>query len=143
MAVDELKILQTKCTPKINLNPDGMIKIRGRLMVDDVTEFSKQIEEWIDKYICNPADLTCVDFYMDYLPTSTLRFYISILSKITSIQLQNKKYIINWYYDEGDEDILEKGENISSILNIPFNFIEISDPNVFDLQPLFISDFDI
>jgi hypothetical protein len=40
----------------------------------------------------------------------------------------NKKYSINWYYEEGDEDILEKGEDISSALNIPFNFIMISDP---------------
>jgi hypothetical protein len=44
--------------------------------------------------------------------------------------LKDKKYIINWYFDEGDEDILEKGENISSNLDIPFSYIEIYDPNI-------------
>jgi hypothetical protein len=128
--VKELRILPTKCTPEISLNPDGVIKIRGRSMIENVNDFSKQIEDWIDKYICNPADLTCVDFHLEYLPTSNLKFYISLLNKIESIKLKNKQYIINWYYDEGDEDIIEKGEYISSFLDIPFNFIKISDSNI-------------
>jgi hypothetical protein len=39
--------------------------------------------------------------------------------------------MINWYYEEGDEDILEKGENISSVLDVTFNFIMI--PNHSDI----------
>jgi hypothetical protein len=130
MSITELRILPTKRTPEINLNPDGIINISGRSMIENVNEFSKQIEGWIDKYILNPADLTCVDFHLEYLATSNLKFYISLLNKIKSIKLKDKKYIINWYFDEGDEDILEKGENISSNLDIPFNFIEISDSNI-------------
>ena len=130
MSVNELRILPTKHTPEINLNPDGIIIISGRSMIEDVNEFGKQLEGWIDKYIFNPADLTRVDFHLEYLATNNLRFYIALLNKITSIKLKSKKYIINWYFDEGDEDILEKGENISSSLGIPFNYIEISDPNI-------------
>jgi len=51
-----------------------------------------------------------------------------LLRKIETINKKNKKYTINWYYEEGDEDILEKGEKISIALNIPFNFIMIDDP---------------
>ncbi|HEY5124358.1 MAG TPA: DUF1987 domain-containing protein [Ignavibacteria bacterium] len=123
MSVKELQILPTKHTPEISLNPEGIIKIRGRSMNGNVTKFYKQIEDWIDKYICNPADLTCVDFYLEYLNTNNLKFYISLLNKIESVKLKNKKYIINWYYEEGDEDILEKGEYISSVLDVPFNLI--------------------
>jgi hypothetical protein len=35
--------------------------------------------------------------------------------------------MINWYYEDGDEDILEQGEYISTTLEIPFNFIMTSD----------------
>ena len=48
----------------------------------------------------------------------------------------DKKYIINWYYEEGDEDILEKGEYISSVLNIPFNYIMIGDPLMSESESL-------
>ena len=130
MSVQELRILPTKYAPEIILNPDGMIKIGGRSRIADTNEFFKQIEVWIDEYICNPADITCVDFHLEYLSTNNQKFYITLLNKIEPIKLKNKKYIINWYYDEGDEDILEKGEYISSVLSIPFNFIKISDPNI-------------
>jgi hypothetical protein len=127
MSVNELRILPTKDTPEIILNPDGMIKIVGRSMIADVNDFTKQLEVWIEKYICDPADITCVDFHLEYLSTNNQKFYITLLRKIEPIKLKNKKYIINWYYEEGDEDILEKGEYISSVVKISFNFVMITD----------------
>ena len=129
MSVKEIRILPTKDAPEIILNPDGMIKIGGRSRIADTNEFFKQIEVWIDEYICDPADITCVDFHLEYLSTNNQKFYITLLRKIEPIKLKNKKYIINWYYEEGDEDIHEKGEYISSVVQIPFNFIIIIDPN--------------
>ena len=131
MLLTRENIAPTKNTPEVVLNPDGFIKIIGRSMNANVIEFSKQIEDWIDSYICNPADLTCVDFYMEYLNTNSLIFYISLLKKIETVRLKNKKFMVNWYYDEGDEDILEKGEYISSVVEVPFNFIMI--PNRIDI----------
>lgn len=130
------KILSTKNTPEISLSPDGIIKIRGRSMNGNITEFSKQIEDWVDEYICDPADLTCVDIYLEYFNGINLKIYISLLKKIASVILKNKKYIINWYYEEGDEDILEKGEYISSVLDIPFTYIKIDDPLIPEFNPL-------
>lgn len=97
-------------------------------MNGDWTKFSTQIEAWIGEYVCDPADLTCVDIYLEYFDEINLYVYISLLKKIETVKLKNKKFIINWYYEEGDEVILEKGENISFILDIPFNFIKIHDP---------------
>jgi hypothetical protein len=127
----EKKILSTKGTPEISLNPEGIIKIMGRSTNGNVMQFSNQIENWIEEYISNPADITCVDIYLEYFNRINLQFYFNLLRKIESVKLKNKKYIINWYYEEGDEDILEKGENISSILDIPFNFIMICDPLIY------------
>jgi hypothetical protein len=128
MQLLEKKILSTKSTPEIILNPDGIIKIRGRSMNENIIEFYTPIVTWIDSYISNPADLTCIDFNMEYLDGINLNIYISLLKKITSIKLGNKKCVINWYYEEGDEDILEKGEYISSVLDIHFNIIKINNP---------------
>jgi len=124
----EKKILSTKRTPEISLNPDGIIKITGRSMSGNVAEFSEQINDWIDEYLSNPAELTSVDFYLEYFNAIDFKIYFNLVKKIGSVKLINRKYIINWYYEEGDEDILEKGEDISSALGIPFNFIMISDP---------------
>jgi hypothetical protein len=121
------KIQPTKSTPEISLNPNGMIRIKGRSMIGNILDFGRQVDDWIEKYLDNPADLTCVDFYLEYLNTNNLKFYISLLKKIETVKLKNKKLMINWYYEEGDEDIIEKGEYISSVLDIPYNFIMLSD----------------
>jgi hypothetical protein len=130
MSIVEFKIPSTKRSPSIALYPNGFIEIRGRSMIEDLSEFSKKVEDWIDKYICEPEDLTCVDFHLEYLNTNNIRFYISLLKKIENVILKNKKLLINWYYEEGDEDIFEKGEIISFCLENHLNFIMISCVNI-------------
>jgi hypothetical protein len=121
------EISATKFTPSVSSNPEGIITIKGRSMNGNVNEFSRQVEIWFDNYLINHADVTRVDFHLEYLDGINLKTYISLIKKIDTIKSKDKKYTINWYYEEGDEDILEKGEYISSVLNIPFNFIEVYD----------------
>ena len=132
MSLHELRILTTASTPGISFNPNGVLGIKGRSVIGNANGFCTLLEEWLDRYICNPADTTYVNFHLEYISTSNLKIYIHLLKKIESVRLKNKKYIINWYYDEGDEDILEMGEYISSILNIPFNYLYITDPSLPD-----------
>jgi len=124
MLVNHLRILPTRFTPEIKLNPNGKILIKGRSMQGDASMFYQQLEDWIDRYLDSPANITCVDFYMEYLPTNNLKIFVYMLKKLEITRLKNKKLIINWYYESGDEDILEKGECLSSLLSMPFNFIK-------------------
>jgi hypothetical protein len=125
MGLAKQNIESTKSTPEITLHPEGNIKIEGRSISEFGVDVACQLEEWLNKYLSDPPELTSVDFFLEYLNTTNFRFYISLLRKIDTIVLKNKKYIINWYYEEGDEDINEKGEYISSYLEVPFNFIMI------------------
>ncbi len=146
MSMKELKILPTNDTPEIILKPEGIIKIKGRSTNRYASEYFRQIEDWVEKYIYDPADLTCVNICLEYFNVSNIRIYISIIKKIESVTLKNKKYVVNWYYEEGDEDILETGEYISHHLGMPFNFIRIKDersrqigqsiPDIFEYIPL-------
>ncbi|NSW94833.1 MAG: DUF1987 domain-containing protein [Bacteroidales bacterium] len=121
----ELNIRQGKNSPEIILNPAGFIKIKGRSIHENVVEFLKPVEQWIDEYIENPADLTCVDITLEYFNSASARALIRLLQKITLVQLKHKKFVFNWYYESGDEDILERGEYFENILGVPFNFIRL------------------
>ena len=127
MLLSGKNIAPTNSTPEVVLDPDGVIIIKGRSMNKNATEFYKQIESWIDVYINNPANLTRVDIYMEYFNGINSMIFNSLLKKISDIKLKDKKFIINWYYEEDDEDILAQGENISSVLDIPINLIKISE----------------
>jgi len=126
MQMNELRIQATQSSPEILLNPEGMIRIRGRSIHENMFEFFKPVEDWVNEYIKNPADLTCVDMSLEYFNSASAKLLIQLFQKISHVQLKNKKFIINWYYEEGDEDIFERGEYFSSVLKIPFNFIRIT-----------------
>jgi hypothetical protein len=124
--VKELKILPTKNSPEVILNPVGNIKIRGRSIQEDVAEFFEPVDDWITEYIKEPADITCVDVMLEYFNSASARVFITLFQKITWVTLKHKKFIFNWYYEEGDEDILERGEYFASVLDVPINFIKTS-----------------
>jgi hypothetical protein len=125
--VKKIKILPTKSSPEVILNPDGVIKIRGRSIQENVAEFFEPVDEWITEYIKEPADVTCVDVRLEYFNSASARVFITLFQKITWVTLKHKKYIFNWYYEDGDEDIFERGEYFASVLDVPINFIKTSD----------------
>jgi len=123
MVLDEVHILPTDRTPEIILNPEGIIKIKGRGLAVNKTEIPKQIINWLNTYINNPAEVTYVIIAYEYLNSFSTTVLVSILKRIIQVTLRSKKYVIQWYYEYDDIDILERGEYISSILNIPVEFI--------------------
>ena len=121
----EIKIAPSKNTPEIFLSPKGSIRIKGRSTHENVKDFFIPVETWIDEYIVNPAKLTTVDLNFEYFNSSSSKAIISMLQQITQVTDKGKSFIINWYYEDGDDDILERGEYFASILGIPMNFTKM------------------
>lgn len=124
--MEELKIAGTKACPGLSLNPNGIIKIEGRSIHENITDFFKPAEAWIKEYVENPAEVTCLDINLEYFNSASAKILIRIIQKISFVQLKHKKLIVNWYYEDGDEDILERGEYFSSLVKIPFNYIKVA-----------------
>ena len=123
MIAGELHILPTNKTPEFLFRPDGMFKIIGRGLFGNRTKVTEQIMNWIDEYLSNPGEVTYVIISFEYLNSFSTTILVSILRKLSQVILQSKKLVIQWYYEEDDEDILERGEYISLTLDIPIEFI--------------------
>lgn len=121
----ELRIPPTKNTPEILLNPDGIIRIKGRSIHENVNDYFEPVENWLTGYVSEPADITCVDLNLEYFNSASAKVFIHMLQKITYVTLKNKKFVFNWYYEEGDDDILERGQYFASVLDVRFNFIKL------------------
>jgi hypothetical protein len=124
--MQETRIIPTKNSPEIIMNPEGFIKIRGRSIHENVNLFFLPVSTWITEYIENPAEVTCVEIKLEYFNSASAKVFIQLLQKLTYVHLKHKKLVLNWYYEEGDDDILERGEYLASILDIPFNFIKFT-----------------
>jgi hypothetical protein len=118
-----LSIDATKYTPEINFQSCGSLKIRGRSLPNNPEEFFSVMDDWITQYIINPAEITCLDLVFETISADSCKYVYFIIQKIKYIGYKDKKFSINWYYEDGFDDILKIGEDFSSALDIPFNFI--------------------
>jgi hypothetical protein len=127
MSLQDNSISETAKTPGVILNEEGVIRIRGRWMMENIADFSRKLSSWFDTYASDPPEISCIDINLEYFNGFNSGLLISLLRKVLFINRTNKWLIINWYYDEGDDDILELGEYLSLILEKPFNFIIVTD----------------
>ena len=122
--MDNLLIESTKKTPEVSFNLDGRIRISGRSIPEDATKFYDDLYEWIYYYCQNPSNNTTVDIELEYFNSGSSKAILHILRALVDIAKKGHKININWYYEEGDDDIMERGEYYESILETKFNFIE-------------------
>lgn len=123
--MDRIEHASTPKTPYVLLDPKGRIKFRGRSIPEDVSLFYDDILAWVRAYSNDAAPFTEVDVEMEYLNSGTSKYMLKILKVIKDIDLKGNELKINWIYEEGDDDIMERGEYYASILDLKINFIEI------------------
>jgi len=114
----------TKKTPQVLLDPEGKIRIGGRSIPEDASKFYDFILNWVMEYLENPKDKTTVDIELEYFNSGSAKYVMQILRELSELHTKTKDLQVNWYYEEGDDDILERGEYYSSILELDINFIE-------------------
>lgn len=114
----------TKKTPNVLLDPSGRIRIGGRSIPEDASKFYDNILNWVLDYCNTPSDTTVVDIELEYFNSGSAKFVMQILRELSELLTEGKDLKVNWYYEEGDDDILERGEYYSSILDLEINFIE-------------------
>jgi hypothetical protein len=127
MLLQGKKILSTAKTPEIILTHEGVIRIKGRWMMENSAGFSQVLSDWYDNYIFDLPEIYAIDIYLEYFSGVNFFVLISLLRKILCAKLIRRELPINWYYEEGDDDILDLGEYISSYLGTTFNYIVITD----------------
>jgi hypothetical protein len=128
MSMQKIELKETITTPYLLLDADnGMIKVEGRSIPENVIDFYQPILNWIDSYLKEPKDKTEVHFKLEYFNTSSSKRLFDIMKKVENIaSLENKTAVINWYYEEDDEDIYFAGNDYKALITrTDFNLIEI------------------
>lgn len=112
-------------TPTIKFDWDkGYLEIKGRSIPENSIEFYKPLVDWLDKYSGKPQKSTNVNIHLEYFNTSSSKCILDVFKKLESIHKGgSSEVVINWHYEEDDEDMLEAGEDYQAIINIPFKMI--------------------
>jgi hypothetical protein len=123
-----ISIEGTPKTPTITMNPEtGVIEIKGRSIPENSIEFYKPIVDWLEEYSKGPTSKTIVNVQLEYFNTSSSKCILDVFKKLEVLKKNQNDVVINWYYEEDDEDMLEAGEDYESIIKVPFKMIQIVD----------------
>jgi len=120
----EIIIEKTASTPAIEFYDDGRMLIEGRSLPEDVGKFYKPLLEWVTAL---KAETVKVNINLEYLNSASAK---KLLEMLKSLDANNniKNFIINWHYEEGDDDTLETGQIFEELLRkAQFRYLELSE----------------
>lgn len=121
--MEGMVIHETKYSPRVELNPEGKIFIKGRSLIEDPYAFYNPILDWVRNYSSQSLD---IEIMLEYLNTSSSKQLFNLL-----LQIQDNSAIqtaaVKWYYEYDDEDGFELGKEFESQMKIPFQFYGFSE----------------
>tara|TARA_B110000285_G_scaffold136471_1_gene152846 strand:- start:3920 stop:4312 length:393 start_codon:yes stop_codon:yes gene_type:complete len=113
-------------TPTIHFDGEtGVLEFKGRSIPEDSIEFFRPLNDWLDIYLNDPKYETIVNMKLEYFNTSSSKCILDFFKKLEKINGQATNVRINWYFEKGDEDMAEAGEDYGAIVSLPFQIIEL------------------
>lgn len=117
----------TKSTPYVEFcYEQNKLIFKGESYPENAYGFYETIYKLVDEYFTINNNLI-VDFQLSYINTSSIKCLIVLLDKLNKNYKNGSELIINWYYDEDNEFDYDMGQDFKMDIDIPFNFISISD----------------
>ena len=127
----------TEVSPKIFYDVENhKFYLGGFSRMENVRGFYQIFFDWFEKnkaailQTITPTTKLKIELHLIYFNSASLKCFLDILlqfKKLYSITdgrgaLYNIE--INWLFDEGDEDMIEVGEDYSDVIEIPFTFVQ-------------------
>lgn len=121
--MEDLIISGTTKTPTITFQAQkGILEIRGTSIPENPLGFYNPVLTWVEKYAENPKP-TVLNVDMEYFNTSSSKLLLTVFKALSKVQVAGSSLIVNWYYEEDDEEALESGHDFSMFAKVEFNFI--------------------
>jgi hypothetical protein len=126
--MQDLIIDSTIKTPEVTfVASQGVLTLKGRSIPENSIDFFKPLHDWIEEYFKNPNETTRVEIKLEYFNTSSSKSMLDLFKKMESFNGLPSDIVINWFYEEDDEDMLEAGEDYQAILSIPVQMIAVEE----------------
>jgi hypothetical protein len=130
-----LQIAKGEFTPEVLFDPENhTFKMEGVSRPENVSAFYTEVIEWITTYESElyknhvlggkKFGLT-FSFQFSYFNSASSKLIFQLLECLVRIKSMGYGTDIFWYYEEGDDQMREDGEELSEAIEIPFTINEI------------------
>lgn len=119
-----IQIEGTLTTPTINADSKkGLIEITGRSNPENSIEFFKPLMNWAEEYVKNPSEKTTININLEHFNSSSSKCLLGFFKLFEPAHRANKDIIINWHYEDDDDEMLEAGETYEVLTGLPFKMV--------------------
>ena len=118
-------ITETKHSPYFIIDKErGFILLKGKSTLTNTRDFYKPIIDEINDYVDNNPVNTRMIVDLEYFNTSSSKLILEIFLALKKLMINEIPIVVEWYYEEDDEDMYESGTDYNEILRkVPFIFI--------------------
>jgi hypothetical protein len=127
--MESLTLKPTEFTPEVQFDTSkNIFEITGVSMPENASGFYGQLLLWLNDYKENitgkqeKKELIKLNFKLSYCNSASAKFLLTIMEELKEIEELGFNIEINWYYDAGDEMMLDDGKELSDSVNMPFNY---------------------
>jgi hypothetical protein len=122
-----LIVSATDYTPALDLNPAKLsMTFKGVSRPENVGLYYQQVIEWVDNLSAEaasiePSTITVV-FMLDYCNSASQKYILIFLERLLELKEKGFDVAVEWHYDDGDDKMLEDGEDIADAVGIDFTY---------------------
>ena len=130
-----IDISGTEKTPEIILDDERkFLQIKGKCLPENIRDFSQFVIEKLGNYFNqlkpdtgqnDESEAFKVNFKLGYFNSAAAKFIADILLVVDEQIQKNVNIKVFWYFEEDDDDMLEAGQDMSKMVNVPMEYISI------------------
>ena len=126
--MEKFIVRETSKTPSISFDPDhGLFEIKGKSIPENSFGFYTPVLDFVDAYSTRPAEKTVLSVKFDFFNTSSSNRIHALFKKFEKMYQDNSEVLIRWFCENGDDNMLEAGEDFRTILHVPFEIVEVEE----------------
>lgn len=127
--IPELHIMATAETPLVIYNKGtATLEMKGRSILKDVTDFYLPVMQWFNFILIQKPPAFRAVFAMEYFNTHSSRVLLEMVRNMEKLQNAGGKVLIDWYYEEEDEEMKDFGEDLGHITRVPIRLQSLPEP---------------
>jgi len=115
---------ETESTPKIDFDIQNSIyEISGKSVPLKTSEFYQPIINWLKGFSDDIKNESKVKIDLEYFNSESYKWLIQIFRIFERSNKLGAKINVEWFFDKGDEEIMDLGKEFEQIVDLPFKII--------------------
>ena len=120
--MDDLIVKPTDKSMAVDISY-GILNFTGRSILTDPKVFFEPINNWVSKYLKDPAEETVVNVKLEYIDTASTQALYQILRQLNTVRKKGLVFMVNWHVEDEDPEMKELGEMIEQRLGLEFHYV--------------------